>query len=135
MEQTVDVSQDIDLISKGSELCVECGLCCQGFLHPYALVYDDEVDFVKALDLEPYTDERVPDEKLFRLPCHHHKNGCCSIYPNRPRVCGEYKCNVLLRFLDQGASFEKSQTLVRTAVHLVEAIQTHIGSSGSKKST
>jgi len=81
--------------STNEELCIECGLCCDGHLFTYASLKDDEVP--DALDLGLAIDtQNTPGERYFALPCPLH-DGNCSIYmdPRKPEKCSSYKCQLL----------------------------------------
>lgn len=132
-----------ELLAKGSDLCVECGLCCKGFIHNYAVLYDDEIERADRLNLDHFRSENKKSEDesadagtsyAFRLPCLCHQDGKCSVYPDRPRVCGEYKCDVLVRFLEREVSFEESQALVRETLRLVENVERYMELSTVGKS-
>jgi hypothetical protein len=84
--------------SLGSALCTQCGLCCTGALHNAAVLDPDEIAAARALNL-PVLDTEKPK---FALPCPRLDGTLCTIYGNRPRVCGRYKCQ-LLQDLEAGA--------------------------------
>lgn len=85
--------------SPGSALCTECGLCCTGALHNFAVLDDDEVEPAARIGLTLRTDGRPG----FALPCPYLQNSCCTIYAARPKVCARYKCG-LLENLEAGAT-------------------------------
>ena len=106
--------------ARGSELCVQCGLCCTGALHNFAVLQPDETDFARELGLTLRTDGRPG----FALPCRWLKGSACSIYDrNRPRVCGSYKCQLLLDLEQDATTFDRSVAKVRTAKMLFEQAQ------------
>jgi len=81
--------------SAGSALCLACGLCCNGVLHPYVAVAPQERDLVQSLGLRV---EPCGQGLGFRLPCSLLREGRCLIYAQaRPQVCGEYQCHLLER--------------------------------------
>lgn len=73
-------------------LCVACGLCCDGTLHNHALLSPEDVDQARRLGLEVIDDASV--RLSFRLPCPRFC-GRCTVFPDRPRICGTYRCKLL----------------------------------------
>src|SRR5919107_3516854 len=80
-------------IPAGSDLCRDCGLCCDGSLFHNVELGDDEVEAAAANRLQPLADEHGA---RFLLPCPRFC-GTCAIYPSRPRRCREYRCLLLAR--------------------------------------
>ncbi len=114
-----------DLISKGVELCLSCGLCCDGTLDDHVALETDETKLVSQLRLTLYK-EKV-DYDAFDLPCPCFKYSKCSVYAHRPRNCRDYQCKVLKGYLQGTISFGESMELVRKAKSLMGAIYKHIG--------
>src|SRR5262245_34179947 len=81
----------------GSELCLQCGLCCDGTLFYQARLRVGEEDLVESLGLEI---EPKPDGGIgMPLPCPKLIDGACSLYTvGRPAVCGEYQCSLLIGY-------------------------------------
>ena len=84
----------------GSRLCTQCGLCCTGALHNYAVLEPAEIPVARSQGLIIRMEERPG----FSLPCPRLVNGVCSIYKTRPRVCSGYKCQVLLQNVEAGTT-------------------------------
>lgn len=105
--------------SLGSLLCTQCGLCCTGALHNYAILDPDEVDFASGLGLTLRTAGRPG----FALPCPLLQDSVCTIYGNRPRVCGNYKCQ-LLQDLEAGSvTLDVAIGKVGTAKELIRRVE------------
>jgi hypothetical protein len=103
----------------GSALCTQCGLCCTGAIHSFAVLDPDEVDFAGGLGLTI----RTSDRPGFALPCPLLEDSVCTVYGNRPRVCGNYKCR-LLRDLEAGSvTLDLAIGKVRTAKALVRQVE------------
>lgn len=101
--------------SSGSELCTQCGLCCTGALHNFAKLEPEETEHASGLGLTLRTSGRPG----FALPCPMLEGSICTIYGNRPKVCGRYKCQ-LLQDLEAGAvTLEVAIGKVGTAKELV----------------
>ena len=133
-----DTNGDDDAaVSTGVQLCLSCGLCCQGFLHRHAVLEADELVFATGLGLTLYPAEAPPSDasagthgrtpKGFDLPCPLYQDEKCSIHPNRPKVCGDYQCNLLKKHLQGTVSLEDSQALVREAKDLIGLLRRHVG--------
>lgn len=69
--------------SRTEDLCLSCGLCCDGSLF-WAVPVDQGEDVPAALDA---------DGRL-RQPCACF-DGACSIYADRPAACRKFDCRVL----------------------------------------
>jgi len=76
-------------------ICLSCGLCCDGTLIGYIQLGREELPVLRGLmDLE---DE---NGKGFLLqPCKNYCDGC-NIYSKRPKQCTSFKCG-LLKSLEQ----------------------------------
>ena len=75
-----------------SDLCLTCGLCCQGVLHDLVPLDDDELEKAARLRL-PVVDS--PLRLAFQLPCPRLEARRCTVYHERPRTCASYTCAVL----------------------------------------
>ncbi len=105
--------------SLGSQLCTQCGLCCNGVIHTTAKLDPDEVQSAAALGLPVQPGEKPS----FKLPCPHLENACCTIYGSRPRVCARYKCQ-LLQDLESGAvPLDEAEAKVRLARELLAKVE------------
>jgi uncharacterized protein len=80
------------------ELCVGCGLCCNGVLYSRGTAQLHEVERLRATGL---VIDQVADRSRFQQPCQHHHEGRCTIYPDRPSTCRTFRCALLQR-LDGG---------------------------------
>ena len=106
--------------SLGSALCMQCGLCCTGALHDAAVLDPDEVSPALAIGL-PVLDRKKPG---FKLPCPKLEGTLCSIYGNRPRVCGRYQCKLLQELEAGEVSLSNALEHVKTAKTLAAQVQT-----------
>ena len=106
------------LLDVGSSLCTQCGLCCTGALHNYAVLEPDEVPFAHTLGLTVRTEGRPG----FSLPCPRLVNSICSIYESRPMVCARYRCQLLIDVEAGETEFESAIDKVETAKLLVAQV-------------
>lgn len=69
------------------DLCVGCGLCCDGSIHPFTLLFQGEKD--------PQTRRPVERPSVRSpQPCSNLAGGKCSDYEGRPVGCRIYFCKV-----------------------------------------
>ena len=128
-----NVSQEPStLANQASELCLACGMCCNGVLHKVAYLAPQEISFAESLGL---TTHSSPEKSTFQLPCPCWQKGRCRVYPLRPNVCDTYRCK-LLRGLDtQEITLDTALTHVRQAQVLIEEIEAIIGDYSTSGST
>ena len=64
-----DQADQSQSLSKGSQLCTQCGLCCTGALHHFAVLEPDELEFARELGLTlRETKLLTPQLRLRALP-------------------------------------------------------------------
>jgi len=106
----------------GSDLCLQCGMCCDGTLFSTATITEDERAFTTSIGLRVV--ERGDDTIGFEEPCPHFVGGCCSIYERKkPAVCSGFRCGVLVGYEKGLVSLEEALDivdLVRVAVRRLE---------------
>jgi len=94
--------------SKGSQLCLTCGICCQGvfFSHDEDPVrYGLDPDSIAARHANP----------LLPLTCRLYRDDRCLVHeePTRPPCCRESRCQLLRRLLAEEISLEQAGTISR----------------------
>jgi Fe-S-cluster containining protein len=91
-----------------SQLCPNCGLCCNGVLFA-------DVELRKGDDVQQLAELGLPLEKkgrkqAFAQPCACFDGTLCRIYSERPAYCRTFECGLLKRVqageLDAGAALE-----------------------------
>lgn len=98
-------------ILEGEVLCKECGLCCQGVFHKIAYLYNkNDIYIAKKENLLAKYDTKSK-KNYFPLPCPVF-NGLCSIYPERPSVCSEHKCDLLNDVINEESTLEDALRVV-----------------------
>ncbi|WP_138484807.1 hypothetical protein [Dyadobacter bucti] len=95
-----------------SDLCISCGMCCDGTLFDKAFVRD-EADRKIADDLGMETFES--NGKLsFRQPCHLFSS-CCTVYSvARPHTCSAFFCPPVKRFRSGEQTFPDTEQQIET---------------------
>lgn len=77
-------------MSESSNLCLSCGLCCDGTLIGFVELNHEELPALRKL-------MEIEDESnhgFFLQPCNKYCNGC-TIYADRPTRCESFKCKLL----------------------------------------
>lgn len=107
--------------SKSSQLCVACGLCCDGAINLHAFVEANED--IKAFEsagikLTPTRDGR------YRLdfPCARFSEGKCQTYNCRPAICHSYRCKLLKRHDHGHISHEQARKVVEIAKGKIQRV-------------
>lgn len=73
--------------------CSRCGQCC-GPCNPITLnEYKVIKNYIREQDIKPREIKVENDTLDLRCVFYDTKNKCCTIYPVRPEVCKEYKCD------------------------------------------
>jgi len=94
-----------------SNICLSCGLCCDGTILGFVQLDNDEMPALKKImDIE--------DEKgngFFLQPCKKYCDGC-TIYSQRPKQCGLFECGLL-------KSVEKKEIKFESALEIVNVVK------------
>lgn len=90
-----------DAVTDLSDICTACGLCCDGTLFDHAVLRPEDVAAATASGL---TVREYAGKSGFSQPCRHLCGTSCGIYPDRPRVCRDYRCAMLKRVAKGEAS-------------------------------
>jgi hypothetical protein len=111
----------------GSELCLQCGLCCDGTLFTEIKMDDDERAYVESLGLVPQV---APDGALTGppQPCPAFRDGCCSLYEvGRPQTCGSYACGLLVSYTSGRVGLDDCLPVVHLVRSLARELEVEIG--------
>lgn len=107
-----------DNIIEGEALCKECGLCCKGIFHPYAILYtEQDISIAKNANI-PIRFDKDDNRHVFALPCPVF-DGKCSIYPDRPSVCPKHKCGLLEGVIHGTKTLENAQEKVESIKNIL----------------
>jgi len=109
-----------DALSRLSELCQGCGLCCGGSFFRYVMLTEPEVTRLAGVRVE--TVIRRDGLKAIRLPCQGLAGTRCGVYTVRPEACRAYVC-LLGQWLGRG-DVALSEALDR--VHEAQALLTEV---------
>lgn len=109
----------MDKTSQATDLCLECGLCCQGVPYSRAMLATSEMELARELALSV---DAYGDGLCFHLPCPQHQGNRCVTYQRRPQACSAYQCELLQCFLAGEIALEESLTLMRQAKELRDSL-------------
>ena len=101
-------------------ICVGCGLCCDGTLHGTATVQLHDEANVTAAGLEIATEGK---KRFFRQPCPNFSCGSCTVYAIRPEVCRTYRCALLINLEAGRISEADAREKVATAKKLLGTVR------------
>lgn len=77
-------------MNDSSNICLACGLCCDGTLIGFVQLDPQELPDLRALlDIEGTNENGVIIQ-----PCSKYCDGC-TIYADRPKQCASFKCGLL----------------------------------------
>jgi len=106
--------------TSASELCVPCGLCCDGSLFGHAHLREGEQDRARGFGMSVDT---LGDHARFYLPCLQLKAGCCFVYTQqRPHICGAFQCKLLNNYINEKVDLEIALGYVHTARTLLDEL-------------
>ena len=77
-----------------SQLCMSCGLCCNGSLYDFASLSQAEAAQLTRTGATLGGDAEDP---RLRQPCQFLCATLCTIYESRPGACRKFRCEVLSR--------------------------------------
>ena len=123
-------------MSVESNLCTECGLCCDGVL--FADVELRRGDKQQSLRSEGISLLPATKSKRVRLaqPCAALCNLRCQVYENRPSMCRGFECSLLIRVKRGELEFAKALKQIRSARRRharLEILLEKLGNHSSKR--
>ena len=117
MNLTTNINENFE-----NNICVKCGMCCDGTLFNWASIEPDEI--VDELFREEIIKTSQKGKIAFSLPCSFLHNCVCSIYnsekPKRPLVCGKFKCKLLLKQQAGTVSYDEAILLIEKTKQLAQ---------------
>ena len=105
------------------QLCLECGLCCQGVIFSGVGLLPNEVGLAKKLRLDIV---EIPGGHAFRQPCPRQEGVACTVYDERPDHCRKFECKTLKSFLVDEISLDESLQKLRAIVDLKKQIEARL---------
>jgi Fe-S-cluster containining protein len=95
-------------MSDPTNICLSCGLCCDGTLIGFVQLESEELSPVRKL----MEIEETGENGMFFLPCN--ELGCngCNIYSQRPKACRNFECGVLKSVEKKELTFDKATEVI-----------------------
>lgn len=88
-------------------ICLACGICCDGTLIGHVQLEPQELASVKN-----FKEIEEEDGKGFFLqPCKNYCDGC-NIYSNRPKQCAKFECGLLKSVEQKSLDFDMAVEIV-----------------------
>lgn len=98
-------------MNDSTNICLACGLCCDGTLIGFVHLDKKEIPRVKQL----MTIEETHGEGFFLHPCNKYCKDC-TVYAERPRQCAKFECGLL-------KSVDQEEMSFNTAVETVQLVK------------
>lgn len=106
-----------------SNICLSCGMCCDGTLIGFVQLDQKEVPALRAI----MEIEEENNENIFFQPCDKYCNGC-TIYAERPESCVKFKCGLLENLEQKKLTFDSAINIIELAREKRYAIEEQISS-------
>ena len=108
-------------MENSSNICLSCGLCCDGTLIGFVELEEKEVPAIREI----MEIEEENNENIFLQPCDKYCNGC-SIYEDRPANCIKFKCGLLKKFEKKEVAFDSALNAIELVKEKRDAIEEQI---------
>lgn len=92
-------------------ICLACGLCCDGTLIGFVQLDPDEVPAIKEIKNIEFEN----GHGFFLQPCDKFCNGC-TVYDKRPKRCASFKCKLLKSVEQKELEFDKAVETVHEVI-------------------
>jgi len=113
-----------------SQLCPNCGLCCNGVL--FADVELQNGDNAGRLIELGMSLKKKGIKRLFAQPCRCFDGKLCQIYADRPKRCATFECGLLKRVQSGEMSAPGALKRIAAAKKLVEKVRRLLWRLGDK---
>ncbi len=95
-------------MSESLNICLSCGLCCDGVLIGFVQLDKEELSVMRTLkDIEAFE-----NSGLFFQPCSNLDADGCNIYSQRPRQCDLFKCEILKSIENKELDFDSALEII-----------------------
>lgn len=102
-----------------SNICLSCGLCCNGTLIGFVHLDGDELSSVS----EFMEIVKEGNQGFFLQPCDKLGPGGCSIYSNRPKQCSKFNCGLLNAVEQKEIDFNAAVDVIKRVRQLKRTIE------------
>ena len=104
-----------------TNICLACGICCDGTLIGFVEVSAIELERLKGVKKV----ETKDGHGFFLQPCDKYCNGC-TIYSQRPKHCDSFNCKLLKSVQEKKLHFDVAVKIVDDAKSKTHAIEKKI---------
>lgn len=109
---------------QSEQLCLSCGLCCDGTIFADVKLSDADHLLLKQLAVKGQASPLSPRRcKSLRQPCPAFQGGKCVIYEHRPGHCRNFDCALLQRAASGEVSPIQAQSIIRTCKRKAEKVR------------
>lgn len=105
-------------MSDSSNICLSCGLCCDGTLIGFVQLDKEEMPGIK--EVMDIIDEN--GNGFFLNPCNKYCDAC-TIYSERPKQCASFECKLLKTFEQKELNFDSAMEIVNAIKQKKNAIE------------
>ncbi|WP_207431694.1 YkgJ family cysteine cluster protein [Sabulibacter ruber] len=94
-------------MSDSTNICLSCGLCCDGTVIGFVQLDREELPLLRdIIDIE-----NTNGEGFFLQPCNNYCDGC-TIYSKRPKQCASFECGILKSIEKQELDFDAALDII-----------------------
>lgn len=111
--------KNISSISE-QEICITCGLCCDGTIFYNAVLEPGEKGNLPEKIEQQYFSK--DDKEYFRLPCLYFDGKCTIYHSKKAVVCSAYRCQLLKDFADKKITRNEALDIIKNALKMREDI-------------
>lgn len=108
-------------MSDSSNICLSCGICCEGVIIGFVEVNKQELSAVQKV----MTVEEANGAGFFLQPCKQFCDGC-GIYEDRPKNCASYDCGLLKSVQTQQTPVAEALDIIAQAKKQIRAIESKL---------
>ncbi len=98
-------------MSDSSNICLSCGVCCDGTLIGFVELSNEELPVLR----DTMAIEEANGKGFFLQPCKSYCNGC-TIYTKRPKQCANFNCKII-------KSLEQKELDFNTALEIIDVVK------------
>jgi hypothetical protein len=107
-----------------SELCLDCGLCCDGTLFSHVKVTAAEREALVGLGIGT---GHKRGHAVMWLPCGKLEGKCCTVYAARPGGCRAFVCALGAKLTRKEVSLDDAKAQVREMLARLAALREVLG--------
>lgn len=109
-------------ITPEQEICIKCGMCCDGTLFNHAVLQKGEKKSLPPLIAKRYM--LTDTGEVFKLPCPYFDKKCTIYDQEKPDVCSSFRCELLKNLSKEKTTKANATQIVENAMDLRSEIFT-----------